>query len=51
MDDPRTSQYLANAQRCEEYANGTNEKVLAGMYEEIARQWRELAAQVEDVAA
>ena len=48
MDDPRTEQYLANAKRCEEYAQGSDDRLLANMYEDMARKWRELAAQVEE---
>ena len=48
MEDVRTEQYLANAKRCEEYAHGSDERVLADMYEDMARKWRELAAQVEE---
>jgi len=48
MDDPRMEQYLANAKRCEEYAQGSDDRLLANMYEDMARKWRELAAQVAE---
>jgi hypothetical protein len=43
----RSERYLANAEKCQQYADAVDTSGTKRLYEELARQWLHLAAQAE----
>ena len=43
----RTERYLAKAAQCESAATSAADRAMMALYLELARQWRQLAHQVE----
>jgi len=43
----RTERYLAKAAQCESAATSAADRAMMALYLELARQWRQLANQVE----
>jgi hypothetical protein len=44
----RSERYLANAEKCQQYANAVNTFGTKRLYEELSRQWLRLAEQAEE---
>ena len=47
--DSRIERYLAKAQECERLAAQARDRMVKYTFEDIARQWRELAVQVREL--
>ncbi len=45
----RADNYLARATECEVAANSATDSKVRQTYEELARQWRDLARQIEEI--